>query len=396
MAPFATMTSAVAETVSEASLPSDWSKKPTKAEQEAKRKACLDAAKNDLKAPRREYIFSFPKGGFLDRYVDGCLNDPRDKPLFNMLMNTCCVSIPLLVGLFAFAPNNKWGHLMGLGYFLTHYVLFLHSYILALHYSSHRRLMKKGCSLEWFNLMAPYILCPMFGIPSGMYYLHHIVMHHCHDNCIPYDMSSTEPYQRDNLLHFAVYWLKFWTTIFFELPRFAFRVKLYRLSFMSVVYQSLYFTYVYKTFRYNPVVCIWGILVPFMFTQFMLAYGNFGQHQFVEPGKPSNYRSTFNCLDCFDNTKSFLDGYHVLHHNNSRLHWSMFPETFMKQVDKMNEEKALSFVKIGFFEASLLIYRGKLDVLADKAVTPWDASKQELIDIMKARLKPIKRDTKID
>ena len=57
MAPFATMTSAVAETVSEGSLPDNWSKKPTKAEQEAKRKACLEAAKNDLKAPRREYIF---------------------------------------------------------------------------------------------------------------------------------------------------------------------------------------------------------------------------------------------------------------------------------------------------------------------------------------------------
>ena len=81
-------------------------------------------------------------------------------------------------------------------------------------------------------------------------------------------------------------------------------------------------------------------LVPFFFTQFMLAYGNFGQHQFVEAGKPSNFRSTYNCVDCFDNTKSFLDGYHVLHHNNSKLHWSMFPETFMKQVDKMKYDAA--------------------------------------------------------
>ena len=68
-----------------------------------------------------------------------------------MLMNTTCISIPLLATLFLFAPQGKLGHLLGLGYFLTHYVLFLHSYILALHYSSHRRLMKKDCGLTWFN-----------------------------------------------------------------------------------------------------------------------------------------------------------------------------------------------------------------------------------------------------
>ena len=70
-----------------------------------------------------------------------------------MLMNTCVISIPLLVSLFLFAPNNKWGHLLGLGYFLIHYVSFLHSYILALHYSSHRTL-KSGMK-KWRASSAP-------------------------------------------------------------------------------------------------------------------------------------------------------------------------------------------------------------------------------------------------
>ena len=35
----------------------DWLRKPTKAEQEAKRSACLAAAKADLAAPRNEYKF---------------------------------------------------------------------------------------------------------------------------------------------------------------------------------------------------------------------------------------------------------------------------------------------------------------------------------------------------
>ena len=61
----------------------------------------------------------------------------------------------------------------------------------------------------------------------------------------------------------------------------------------------------------------------------------------------------------------------------------------MKQLDRMNQEKAMTFANIGFFEATALVFLGKLDVLADKAVTPWDVSKEELIEIMKERLKPI-------
>ena len=63
----------------------------------------------------------------------------------------------------------------------------------------------------------------------------------------------------------------------------------------------------------------------------------------------------------------------------------------MKGLDKMNEEKALTFNNIGFFECGLLVFLGKLDVLAKKAVTPWDHTEEELIELMKERLKPIKQ-----
>ncbi len=364
------------------------------AEEERKRNLCIQSAKNDMNAPRREFYFTFEKIPWLDNLVNNSLCDHKDKPVFNMLMNTSLVSLPLLACLFRFCPNTKMGHLFGFAYFMTHFVLFLHSFILALHYSTHRRLMKQDSPLAWFNKVPLYILCPTFGLPSGIYYLHHIVMHHCHDNCIPYDISSSEPYQRDNLLHFGVYWFRFWATVWVELPFFAFRTGLYKYACQGLCYFVVYFSYLYNVWQYNPVVATWGIIAPFFFTQTMLAYGNFGQHQFVEGGKPSNYRSTYNVVDCFDNTKSFQDGYHVLHHLNSRNHWSLFPETFIKQVDRMNEEKALTFVGIGFFEASFWIYMGRLDILADKAITPWDCSKEELIELMKERLKPISQTAK--
>ncbi len=46
-------------------------------------------------------------------------------------------------------------------------------------------------------------------------------MHHVENNLDKWDLSSTEPYQRDNLLHFFYYYLRFLFAIWFELPYYA-------------------------------------------------------------------------------------------------------------------------------------------------------------------------------
>lgn len=46
------------------------------------------------------------------------------------------------------------------------------------------------------------LMAPLFGLPSGLYNLHHAVMHHAEGNASAWDLSSTEPYQRDNFFHF--------------------------------------------------------------------------------------------------------------------------------------------------------------------------------------------------
>ena len=59
MAPYSGESMTTTTVVSEeaAKAVDDWLRKPTKAEQEAKRSACLAAAKADLAAPRNEYKF---------------------------------------------------------------------------------------------------------------------------------------------------------------------------------------------------------------------------------------------------------------------------------------------------------------------------------------------------
>ena len=56
--------------------------------------------------------------------------------------------------------------------------------------------------------LLPYGLCPFFGIPPGMYRLHHVVMHHIENNVFDEDLSSTEPYRRDSFAHWLVYFAR--------------------------------------------------------------------------------------------------------------------------------------------------------------------------------------------
>ena len=357
------------------------------------RKLALEAAQRDLEGPRREYHFKFPEGSAPDAFVSRHLCDLEDKPLFYALFDMFVTSVPLAAAMFFFVPPSLgWvGHLLGFVYFAAHFGLYLQPFILALHYSSHRRLFKKGSPMEWFNAVPKYVLCPLFGIPAGMYHLHHIVMHHCEDNTKPNDGSSTEPYRRDRWTDFARYWAGFMFEVWFVLPSYAINKGYYDLCIQVLFQEAIYFTSLYYALRLNSTACIWTMCLPFFVGQFALAFGNWSQHIFVEDGKPSNYRSSYNCLDCFDNSKSFNDGYHVLHHNHSKLHWSAFPATFMKTVDRMSDEKALSFVGIGFFEVGLYVMTKRLDLLAEYAVTPCNMSPSEIAKLMESRLRPITR-----
>ncbi len=193
------------------------------------------AAAADIAAPRGEFLFKPPSA--LVAALCGLLQDKRDAPILYLLFNICCTTIPAAAWLFWLRPTSN---LPGLVYMVANYVLFLQRFMLMLHFSEHRRLFKKGAAacfvsdcaatgtqchpwclpggpptylaqilflrplvarlwfllvpLNWpafvtctfqtpagyeaLNYVAPLLLCPLFGVPSGMYRLHHCVMHH--------------------------------------------------------------------------------------------------------------------------------------------------------------------------------------------------------------------------
>jgi len=54
------------------------------------------------------------------------------------------------------------------------------------------------------------------------------------------------------------------------------------------------------------------------------------QHIFINPDCPDDpHGITYNCIACPDNARTYNDGYHILHHLNSRLHWRQLPAHFL-------------------------------------------------------------------
>ncbi|PNH03607.1 Pumilio 3 [Tetrabaena socialis] len=279
-------------------------------------------ARQDMRSPRCEYLFRIPAA--LARPLCALLHDPRDEPILHLLCNQLLLVVPAVVLLFSVRAN----HWLGALYLALNYALFLQRFMLTLHVTEHRQLFKREYGA--LNLIIPYLLCNLYGVPSGFYRLHHVVMHHVEDNASPGDLTSTEAVQRDSLRSFARYWVRFWLCTWVELPAYAARKGRSREGATCAACALAYWAAIAGLVAACPVATLWALVLPFFVSTFALMFGNWSQHVFVDPHEPGNsYRSTYNCLACPDNRRTYNDGYHIIHHLNSRLHWSQLPQRFV-------------------------------------------------------------------
>mmetsp|Transcript_39615 Transcript_39615/g.88092 ORF Transcript_39615/g.88092 Transcript_39615/m.88092 type:complete len:363 (-) Transcript_39615:628-1716(-) len=345
-------------------------------------------ADRDLKAKRREYAFSLPSR--FQKWLSNTLEDPRDLPAALLLANISLSIVP--AALFMYAKCTS--HVTGLAYLLVNYAWYIQRYMLTLHFTEHRRLFKQ--EYNWLNYCSPFFLCTLYGVPSGLYRPHHVIMHHIEDNHSPLDWSSTEPYQRDQLIPFLWYWTRHWLGGWFALPTYAFRKQRLDWATSTLSSEFSYLAAVTLLWRLNHVATLWCFIIPYMLTSFLAMLGNWSQHVFVNPKAPGAFGVAYNCIDSADNSITYNDGYHIIHHHNSRVHWSELPSTFIRMLEEHDRHDALVFRKLGFFDVGLNVFLGRLGFLADHIVPcgPRQAqrTKEEWVEVLRERLKPIKRD----
>lgn len=98
-----------------------------------------DVVEKDLKARRREYLFTPPQ--WLQRFFLPALQDSRDEPVALLLMDILMVTVPTALTVFL-GPQR---HLLGLIHVAVNYILLFPRFVVALlHVTEHRRLFRSG------------------------------------------------------------------------------------------------------------------------------------------------------------------------------------------------------------------------------------------------------------
>mmetsp|Transcript_23388 Transcript_23388/g.72883 ORF Transcript_23388/g.72883 Transcript_23388/m.72883 type:complete len:393 (+) Transcript_23388:173-1351(+) len=355
----------------------------------------IELARKDLTLTRWEY-FVDPFPGPVRRWLTSLLCDPRDYPMVVLLSNLLCTTVVMVAVQTQLEPGSRLAHAVGVAYSVMQLVLWEARFILCLHYSAHLKLFspeKAGrLAAGALNEILPTAIAPLFGIPSGMYFLHHVAMHHVEDNIFPMDLSSTMPYQRDSFLDFLKYWATYLTLTMFYLPAYALYKGRPRLAFYAITLLTCWASGMYYAWTLHSTAAFYTLIFPFLFASLALMFGNFSQHIFVEPSRPADdYCSTYNCLNVLDNRFTFNDGYHIVHHLNARKHWSEMPQNFIDNVAKYEEHGAILFEGLFFFQVGVMVMTGQWKALARHVVQVRDdpLSEAELIALMKRRVQKI-------
>mmetsp|Transcript_16402 Transcript_16402/g.30901 ORF Transcript_16402/g.30901 Transcript_16402/m.30901 type:complete len:375 (+) Transcript_16402:119-1243(+) len=351
------------------------------------------ADRSDLSNYRNEYLFRTP---FVADAMEPLLKDDRDRPMLYLLLNIAEILFPGALIVF-YVNIQGWAaplrHLIGLLHIATIVVLFLERFMLMMHFSSHRTIFHNN----FLNSAIVWLYAPMFGVPAGVYKLHHVIMHHIENNH-ELDASSTEPFQRDSWTDFARYWARFAFGVWIELPYYCLQSKRWEwLKTLCLGLASSVVTVFCLAKYVNFTATFYVFMLPYVVVMSALAFGNWSQHIFINPeDSTSNFGLTYNCLDNPANKRTFNDGYHAVHHLNARLHWSEIPEYFLANKEKHVSGGALTFRGVDFFEVGMLTMTKQLKKLAQYYVHLGSEDTAPTVDEVEAKLRswlvPIHRD----
>jgi len=361
-----------------------------------RRAICL--AMKDLYGRRAEAVLRLP-APVEAAICNHLLADARDLPVFLVLLQCTLWHAVSVTAQVCLLPDTIYSGRVVLAFalhFIGTWLVNGQRFILAMHYSQHRTLFapRLGVAGKLLGNVSQMLLAPFWGMPSGAYYVHHCIMHHGANNIFPGDLSATHMYQRDSLLGSLHYALNFVLHTILYLPYYLLRKRRYALSAGALASTVVCSTLAYAAlYNLNRVVFLITLGFPSAFGPVMLMLGNFGQHQFVDPRNPtSNYGLTVNLIGAPFNLLAFNDGYHIVHHVNSVLHWSEMPLAFIRNIDRYEAERALIFTGLNYEELYCMVFGGRLEELAANhlvQLTPTHLSVCDAAAMLRERLQPI-------
>lgn len=92
------------------------------------------------------------------------------------------------------------------------------------------------------------------------------------------DLSTTMPYQRDEILHFAHYWLKFMLRGVADLIVYLLAHNKKRLAVSAIFGEALFVAVCAAGLLWRPVATSFVFILPFFVARFFMMWGNWGQH----------------------------------------------------------------------------------------------------------------------
>jgi hypothetical protein len=319
------------------------------------------------------------------RWMAALLNDPRDA-IFVRLALECGLVALVGIGLYFSGRYLWWCAPL---YWALNSLWVMDRFILMLHCTSHRPLFRPAFSpLNW---LIPWVLGPFFGQTPETYFVHHLGMHHREENGFD-DASSTMPFQRDRLVDWLRYLIRFLVSGHLDLFRYLRRGSKTRLIRRFVIGELVFAGVMAVLLWHAPGPTFVVFLGPVLVARTLMMAGNWGQHAFVCPEQPTNpYRYSITCINSRYNRRCFNDGYHIYHHIRARSHWTEYPGEFQQNISTYGREDAIVFEGMDFFTVWLALMMGRWRRLARAFCRLPGApprSEDQVIALLRHRLTP--------
>lgn len=307
------------------------------------------------------------------------LCDPRNDCFAAFTLLMLCTVLPSAVWLLL--DFAWWRALVHIGLVLHHAA----SFTIILHNSCHKTVYAVG----WMNHIVPAVLGPLFGQTWNTYYYHHVKHHHVENNG-PNDLSSTLRFQRDSILDFTAYFLRFMFCIAIELPKYFVHRGHYWNAASSMFGELAGLALAIALARVNLLGALFVFFVPLIVVRFGMMSGNWAQHAFIDQVDPKcNYKSSVTCVHHSYNRKAFNDGYHTSHHLNPRRHWSEHPAHLVREISVYYASRPIVLHSIDLMGlwARLMMhdYAGIARLYVHLGPESERPSQQEIVDLLKSR-----------